>query len=551
MLAALIVSILCVAANAQSLPEAPYAAPSAEPWSAPHFSSDPKTLYQAASDVPAPDGVNVTELCDDESYTFDDAGRQVHVGHFIYKVLTQKGAEGWDSLSVSWEPWHEARPVIRARVITPDFTVHTLDPNTITEAPARGGDYKTYSDGKRLRAPLPAIAPGVVVEEEYTETETEPVYIAGRVGRVVLGQEDVPVAHSRVVFDAPVALPLRTNLLLLPGIKPVHTESGGRITLTFDVGPLDAIDNREPYLPPETVLFPMIEFSTGASWQSIAAEYGKVVDDRAHSSAVQAVVTPLIAGKKTVAEKEAVILDYLDREVRYTGIEFGEAAILPHDPAETLAKGYGDCKDKATLLVAMLRAAGIPAYVALLDAEVRMDVPVDLPGMGLFDHAIVYVPGKNPIWIDATDRYAQLGQLPMGDQGRLSLVTSNATTALVKIPESSSRDNGVVETREFTLTDNGPANVVEITRAQGHSGIELSWLLRRQARQRHARGASRLHQIRVSLRRSQQGRAHRSRRSFAAVQAHHRLRKGKARIYGTRKRAGRDPPRPALPVPAR
>ena len=233
------------------------------------------------------------------------------------------------------------------------------------------------------------------------------------------------------------------------------------------MGPLEAIDNREPYLPPETVFFPIIEYSSGASWQSIAAEYGKVVDDRTHSPEVQAVVTPLIAGKKTVAEKEAVILDYLDREVRYTGIEFGEAAILPHDPAETLAKGYGDCKDKATLLVAMLRAAGIPAYVTLLDAEARMDVPVDLPGMGLFDHAIVYVPGKNPIWIDATDRYAQLGQVPMGDQGRLSLITSNATTALVKIPESSSHDNGVIETREFTLTDNGPANVVEVTQPKG------------------------------------------------------------------------------------
>jgi tetratricopeptide (TPR) repeat protein/transglutaminase-like putative cysteine protease len=467
LLAALIASTLSAGAAAQSLPEAPYAAPSAEPWSAPHFSIDPRTLYQAASATPAPDGVNVTELCEDEHYTFDDAGRQVRVGHTIYKVLTQKGAEGWDSLSVGWEPWHEARPVIRARVIAPDFTVHTLDPNTITEAPARGGDYKTYSDGKRLHAPLPAIAPGVVVEEEYTETETEPLFRAGRVGRVVLGQEDVPVAHSQVVFDAPAALPLRTNLLLLPGIKPERAEAGGRVTLTFDVGPLDAIDAREPYLPPEVVRFPIIEYSTGASWQSIATEYGKIVDDRANSPAVEAVVTPLIAQKKSIAEKEAVILDYLDREVRYTGIEFGEAAIVPHDPAETLAKKYGDCKDKATLLVAMLRAAGIPAYVALLDVDARMDVPVELPGMGMFDHAIVYVPGKNPLWIDATDRYAQLGQLPMGDQGRLSLVTSEATTALVKIPEASSRENGVIETREFTLTDNGPANVVEITEPKG------------------------------------------------------------------------------------
>ncbi len=424
-------------------------------------------LYQAASAAPAPEGANVTELSEDERYTFDDAGRVVHAGHYIYKVLTQKGAEAWDSLAIGWEPWLEARPVIRARVIAPDFSVHTLDPYTITEAPARGGDYKTYSDGKRLRAPLPAIAPGVVVEEEFSVTEKEPLFAAGRVGRVVLGREDVPVAHSHVVFDFPAALPLRTNLLLLPGIKPVRTEAGGRVTLTYDVGPLDAIDAREPYLPPEDMRFPMIDYSTGASWQSIATEYGKIVDSRASSPAVESVVAPLIAGRKSAADKEAAILDFLDREVRYTGIEFGEAAIVPHDPAETLAKKYGDCKDKATLLVAMLRAAGIPAYVALLNVETRSDVPVDLPGMGMFDHAIVYVPGKNPIWIDATDRYAQLGQVPMGDQSRLALITSDATTALARIPEAPSHDNGLVETREFKLTDNGPANVVEITQPEG------------------------------------------------------------------------------------
>ena len=105
-----------------------------------------------------------------------------------------------------------------------------------------------------------------------------------------------------------------------------------------------------------------------------------------------------------MTEKEAVILDYVDRVVRYTGIEFGEAAIVPHNPAETLALKYGDCKDKATLLVAMLRAAGIPSYVALLNAGSRLDVPSDLPGMGLFDHAIVYVPGKPALHPGNKDR---------------------------------------------------------------------------------------------------------------------------------------------------
>lgn len=185
---ALLAPVLITASAAQqsSLPSAPSAAglgvtPVEEAWKAPHFSVAPKALYEAASAVEASDGADVTILCDDQHYTFDEQGRIVHVAHFIYKVLTQKGAEGWDSLAVGWEPWHEARPEIRARVIGPDFSVHELDPKSITEEPARGGDYKTYSDGKTLHAPLPAISAGVVVEEEYIDRENQPFFAPGHV----------------------------------------------------------------------------------------------------------------------------------------------------------------------------------------------------------------------------------------------------------------------------------------------------------------------------------------------------------------------------------
>jgi tetratricopeptide (TPR) repeat protein len=443
-----------------------------EPWNAPHFSLEPKALYEAASAVSAPDDANLTILEDDESYNFDEAGRIDHVSHFVYKILTQKGAEGSDHLTVGWEPWHEARPTLRARVITPDFVEHPLDLNNVTEAPARGGDYKIYSDGKTLRAPFPAIAAGVVVEAEFVEHDTAPFFDSGRVGRVGFGHERVPVEHSRAVLQAPASLPLRTEALLLPGLNPTRTETDGKVTLTYDLGRLEGIEPPEPNVPRDLVLFPEIDFSTGKSWQSVSADYAKIVDSHAGPAAVQAIVDKLIEGKKTVPEKEAEILDYLDREVRYTGIEFGEAAIVPHDPAETLTHKYGDCKDKATLLVAMLRAAGIPANVALLNAGSRMDVPAHLPGMGIFDHAIVYVPADpsnktTGLWIDATATYARLGQLPSGDQGRLALIAGPETTALVKIPESSSNDNALREYREVILSENGPATISEKTEPTG------------------------------------------------------------------------------------
>ena len=294
-----------------------------------------KDLYAAGSAVSAPDGTNIVLLEDDESYTFDDAGRLLHMGYIVYKVLTQKGAEGWDAFSVGWQPWRQARPEIRVRVITPDFVEHLLDPKSITEGPDRDDEYKIYSDAKRLRAPFPAIAPGVVVEEEYIEHETEPLFAAGHVGWTTFGRDRVPVGHSYVEFDAPASLPLRTSTLLLPDVKPERVEANGRVKLIFDIGRIEGIDPRDPDLPPEVPLYPELRYSTGASWQAMATEYAKIVDAHADVTAVQDAVNKLIAGKSSIDAKEAAILDYLDREVRYTGIEFGGAAIVPHDPAET------------------------------------------------------------------------------------------------------------------------------------------------------------------------------------------------------------------------
>ena len=126
----------------------------------------------------------------------------------------------------------------------------------------------------------------------------------------------------------------------------------------------------------------------------------------------------------------------------------------------------------------MLRAAEVPAYVALLNAGQRTDVSPDLPGMGMFDHAIVYVPGgqgagENEIWIDATDDYARLGQLPLGDQGRLALIVRPETDKLTLTSVSSPKDNVLLEQREIDLAENGPARVIETSQPQGYFESEF------------------------------------------------------------------------------
>jgi transglutaminase-like putative cysteine protease/tetratricopeptide (TPR) repeat protein len=448
-----------------------FAADDSTPWNAPHFSLAPQALYTAASTPTPPEGTDVAVLTEEGAYVFDAQGRAVRTFYLVYKVLTQRGAEGWDTVSTSWGPWHEERPTLRARVITPDFAVHELDLKTVSDAPVKEDESSLYSDGRETRAPLPAIAPGSVVEEEIAVKESAPLFAAGTAASFYFGRVQVPVQHTRLVLDAPSSLALRYDLRLLPDMQPQRIESENRVKLVFESGPIAPQDPSEPNLPRDVPAFPEVLFSTGASWQKVAEDYAAIVDSHVGGAELRTLAERLTKGKHTPSEKASAIAEYLNKEVRYTGIEFGEAAVVPHSASETLVRKYGDCKDKATLLVAMLRAAGVPAYVALLHAGGRMDIPTDLPGMGMFDHAIAYVPASSSsdpdIWIDATDEYSRFGQLPAADQGRPALIARQGTTALVRIPESKSTDNVLRETREFYLAENGKARVVEISTPSG------------------------------------------------------------------------------------
>jgi transglutaminase-like putative cysteine protease/tetratricopeptide (TPR) repeat protein len=435
-------------------------------WSMPRFSEDAKAVYEAASSVAAPAGAEALVLEEEQNYFFYPDGRANRTHYFVYKILTQNGVDHWGGIFVTWEPWHEERPRIRARVITPDNATHLLDPNAITDAPARETEADLYSNRRVVRAPLPAIAPGSLVEAEETSSETTPLFSAGVVSRFYFGAF-VPVLRSSLSLNAPASLPIRFDVQLLPGLKPERQEADGRAQIVFDYGPMDGWAPAESYLPSYAHPYPNVTFSTGRSWQSVAEEYGKIVDRQIAQADVKSVVATLVAGKASRQDKAAAILQYLSREVRYTGVEFDEASIFPHSPSETLKNKYGDCKDKATLLVAMLRAAGIDSHVALVNAGEREDVPSDLPGLGRFDHVIVYAPGNPDLWIDPTDSHARLGQLPAADQGRLALVVNPASHSLVTTKVTSSLDNLVLETREVHLSENGPAVVTETTEPRG------------------------------------------------------------------------------------
>ncbi|MBV9266618.1 MAG: DUF3857 domain-containing protein, partial [Acidobacteriaceae bacterium] len=403
-------------------------------------------------------------LLDDEHWTFHADNSIERKQHVIYRVLTTDAVQSWASVQERWEPWHQERPAIRARVVSPDGSEHDLDEKTVVDAPAGSNAPQTYSDLRLVQSPLPAIEVGSVVETEITTRFTPVLGSIAFEGSIAWR---VPVKRSRLSAEYPETLSLRYAALLCPNVKQTKESSGGTVHLTLDYGAIEPLSTVEPLLPFDVPRGPTAVLSTGASWNDIAQHYSEIVDRQIVGAPIEKFSAQAIAGKASRLTIITRLVRALHSEIRYTGVEFSEAAIIPAKPFDTLARKYGDCKDKATLLVAMLRAAGIPAYVALLKAGLDEDVLPGYPGMGLFNHAIVYVPGSPDIWIDATSEHSEVGSLPPPDEGRLALIIKPDTAGLTRIPESASAKNVSLTTREFHIPQYGPAHVMQAIEGAG------------------------------------------------------------------------------------
>ena len=432
------------------------------------FGSVPaKELLAQAAAVKNSGGGEVAILLDENTYQIDAQNRVTETLHRIYRIDTQDAVDDWASMSADWYPWYEDRPVIKARVVTPDGVQHDLDPKTLSEGPMGDDSPNVYEDGREYRAPFPAVTVGAVVEEEVLMKNHDPLFAAGVARSFSVGFSAGPTEKTLIVVRVAQSIPLKYVSRLLPNMSVEKKAEGGTVEYRFEQGRMEMLEQAEEALPSETPRHPYIFVSTGGSWQAIASAYDKVVEERARLSDVEAMVKQTVKPGDSREETIGKLLYLVHKKVRYTGVEFGDAALVPAYPSETLKRGYGDCKDKALLLTTMLRAAGIPAQMALLNAGTGHDTEPEMPGM-YFNHAIVHVTGPPEMWLDATAESLRLGPTPEGDAGRLALIVEPGTRALVRTPDLKPGDNAQFEVREFVLSEDGPAvKVIETSRPTG------------------------------------------------------------------------------------
>jgi tetratricopeptide (TPR) repeat protein/transglutaminase-like putative cysteine protease len=177
-------------------------------------------------------------------------------------------------------------------------------------------------------------------------------------------------------------------------------------------------------------------------------------------------------GAKTVAEKVRRVYGYALSEVRYQqDYETFIAGVKPHAAAVVLARGYGDCKDKSVLIIAMLRSLGIKAQLALIRTRRVGRVHGNVPSQQ-FNHAVVYLPKQAGVararFLDATAENLDIGTLRGDVQGTKALVLFPAGHRLIDVPYQPSSNNRSDIDFALKLAADGAARGNLNLRLQGH-----------------------------------------------------------------------------------
>ncbi|MEA2490357.1 MAG: hypothetical protein QOH21_2149 [Acidobacteriota bacterium] len=422
----------------------------------------------AAAPIPSyPGDVRGVALLDEISVTVLPSGEIRKLTRRAYRVL---GTAGRDLGYVAVHFDSDTRlTALRAWSITAKGEEYQVKERDASETSAFDGEL--YADNKIKVLRIPAAEPGNTIGYEYEQT--------GRsygLEDVWQYQSDVPVRRARYTLTLPEGWTQQARWFHATAAEP---RMEGK-SLAWDLTDVPAIEV-EPQMPAmEAIAARMaVRFDPGGvaplahrTWDDVARWYeGLSAPRRASSPALQSKARELTASAKTLIEKVAALAHFAQNDVRYVAIEIGIGGFQPHAAQDILTSRYGDCKDKVTVLAAMLHEVGIESYYVLINTE-RGVVDAGFPSHAWFNHAIIAIPlpedaakglqativhpklGRLLIF-DPTSTSTAFGSLPPYLQQNHGFLVTPAGGAIIELPSHPALMNKLARTARLTLRPDG------------------------------------------------------------------------------------------------
>jgi len=395
---------------------------------------------------------------------FDNEGNITREQTCRVLVQTDAGVQQWGLLTFPFQSATQTAEIDYVRVRKPDGSTLNTPPDNVQDLDAeitRSAPF--YSDLREKHVAVKGLGKGDILEYQAHWHAIKPL-IPGQFWFQYRFQ------HSSVVLDERIEIRVPADRAVKakgpPASQTITAEAGYRVySWTFsqpqkskpESANKKETDAARGVLPP-----PDIQISSFQTWDDVGRWYWNLQKDRVDPTpAVRAKAAELTKGLADDAAKLRSIYSFVGTHYRYIGISFGIGRYQPHAAEDVLTNNYGDCKDKHTLLAALLQASGIALYPALISSSYRLDP--DVPSPAQFDHVIGYLPPskdktgeKDGLWLDTTPEISPFGYLLPRLRERQALVMSGDHPAqLVTTPADPPTPNLIVFKIGAKLGDDG------------------------------------------------------------------------------------------------
>jgi tetratricopeptide (TPR) repeat protein len=349
------------------------------------------------------------------------------------KIVSESGVQALGQLKVGYSALSDKLEIAYVRVRKPDGTVINAQESAIQDLTFP--DAPVYTDYHEKHISVPSLRPGDVLEYKFIRTIASPLtpgqfwtsFNFAEKGIVLDEQLEINVPKDRQI-----------KLKTKPGYDAKITEDGDRRIYVWTHARLKDEDEgkkKKKKQPKPDDQIPSVQLTTFKSWEELGAWYASLERDRrVPDAAVKAEADALVKGKADDMAKVKALYEYVSRNIRYVSLSFGLGRMQPHAASEVLANGYGDCKDKNTLLAALLDSQGFHSTSVLIGSSLKLDP--DIPSPSQFDHVITRVPvGGKEIWLDSTPGIAPFRMLSQGLRDKQALaIPPNGNAVLVWTP---------------------------------------------------------------------------------------------------------------------
>jgi tetratricopeptide (TPR) repeat protein/transglutaminase-like putative cysteine protease len=408
---------------------------------------------------------------------FENDGTGVTQTEAQIKIISESGVQALGQLKVGYSALSEKLDIAYVRVRKPDGTVVNAQESAVQDLTFP--DAPVYTDFHEKHISVPSLRPGDVLEYRFVRTIASPL-APGQFWTSYDFTEKVIVLDE--VLEINVPKDRQIKLKTKPGYDAKVTEDGDRRIYRWTHTHLkDDDDNKKKKKPKkEDDETPSVQLTTFKSWEELGAWYANLERERRiPDAAVKSEADALVKGKTDDMAKVKALYDYVSRNIRYVSLSFGLGRIQPHAASEVLANGYGDCKDKNTLLAALLDAEGFHSTSVLIGTKIKLDP--DVPSPSQFDHVITRVPvdGKE-IWLDSTPGVAPFRMLSATLRQKQALaIPPDGPAVLVWTPSELPFQAFDRTSVTGTISDTGALTAHVSTASRGDTEMVLRYAMRR------------------------------------------------------------------------